>query len=318
MRRAPYSKDLRWRIVWERIALDLTFERIAQNLCVSVGTVYNVFKLFQATGEVDPQKPPKRERKLDGYHSLYIIGLLLAYPMLHLSELVEKVQEISGTVVSTSSICRLLASHGFTRKKVQHVALQRRIDYRASYWATIFHFTRDMLVWVDETGSNLKDMLRTYGYALCGERAVSRQILIRGQRVSSVAAICTDGILAVDMTMESMNGEKFYDFIRGSLIPELLPFNGSNPRSVVIMDNCSIHHIQEIIDLFDDVGILLIFLPPYSPDLNPIELTFGYIKQYLKLHEDIMHTIPQTHILQTAFNNINTAMCDSWIKHCGY
>ncbi len=84
----------------------------------------------------------------------------MAYPELHLSE---KVDEISGTAVSISTLCRLLARHGFTHKKI---ALQRRVDFRASFMATASLFRKEMFVWVDETGSNLKDMLRLYGYAL--------------------------------------------------------------------------------------------------------------------------------------------------------
>ena len=114
------------------------------------------------------------------------------------------------------------------------------------------------------------------------------------------------------MTTGSVNGENFYDFLRGDLIPELLPFDGSNLKLVVIMDNCSIHHIQEVADLFNNTGILLVFVPPYSPDLNPIELTFSYIKEYLK---NIMHTIQFHHI---AFDSITAAMCNAWIIHCGY
>lgn len=79
---------------------------------------------------------------------------------LQLSELVSKVQEITGITVHVSTICRLLAEHGFTRKKVQHVALQRRMDLRAAYMISE--------EWVDESGSDSKDQLRKYGYALRG------------------------------------------------------------------------------------------------------------------------------------------------------
>ena len=314
MRRSPYLKDLRWRIVWQRIALNLRYQKIAENLNISIGTVHNIFKLFQNTGDVVHRKHPPREHKLDNHHSVYIIGLIMDNPTLKLREIVQMVEEISGSIVSTSTLCRLLASHGYTRKKIQHVALQRRIDLRASYMADASLFPKEMFVWVDETGSNLKDMLRLYGYALCGERAISRKLLIRGQRISSIAAICT----AADMTTESVNGEKFYDFIRGSLIPAMLPFDGSNPRSIVVMDNCSIHHVQELGELLNNTGILHFFLPPYSPDLNPIELTFSYIKQYLKDHEDIIHAIPLVHVVKAAFDSVTAMKCNAWIKHCGY
>ena len=124
--------------------------------------------------------------------------------------------------------------------------------------ASVYTFPKETLVWVDETGSNMKDMLRKYGYALRGERAICH-LLVRGQRISSIAAMCTEGMLAVELTHDFVNGEKFYDFVCGSLIPEMLPFDGSNPRSIAVMDNCSIHHVQEVTDLFDSASILLLF-----------------------------------------------------------
>ena len=131
---------------------------------------------------------------------------------------------------------------------------------------------------------------------------------MRGQNISSIAA----------MTASTVNGETFYDFLRGTLIPELCPFNGYNPRSIIIMDNCSIHRIQEVTDLLNNAGILTIFLPPYSPDMNPIELTFSYIKAYLKNHEDIIHTVQPTELVKSAFDSLTPEMCTNWIRHCGY
>ena len=112
---------------------------------------------------------------------------------------------------------------------------------------------------------------------------------VRGQRISSISAMSTEGILAVELTNNSVNGEKIFDFVCGSLIPEMSPFDGYSPKSIAVMDNCSIHHIQEVADLFNSASILLLYLPPYSPDFNHIELAFSYVKHYLKDHEDIMH-----------------------------
>ena len=53
-RKAPYSSDITWRVVWQRIGMELTFREIAENLCLSLGTVHNHFKQFQMTGEVAP------------------------------------------------------------------------------------------------------------------------------------------------------------------------------------------------------------------------------------------------------------------------
>ena len=280
--------------MWQHIALELPFRSIAKNLSISVGIAHNIFKRFQSTGEVDPKPATRREslRKLDNHHKLYVIGLIVASPDLQLSELVSKVQEITGITVHVSTICRLLAEHGFTRKKVQHVALQRRMDLRAAYMASVYMISEEMFVWVDESGSDSKDQLRKYGYALRGERAICRRLLVRGKRISAVAALSSEGLVALELMDGSVDGDAFFDFVRGSLIPEMNPFDGVSPMSVAVMDNCSIHHTEDVAELFRNAGILLLYLPPYSPDLNPIELAFGYVKAYLKEHQDLsnIHT----------------------------
>ena len=60
-------------------------------------------------------------------------------------------------------------------------------------------------------------------------------------------------------------------FIDLCLLPHLMPFNGTNPNSIVVMDNCAIHHVYEIVELIKSVGALVLYLPPYSPHLMPIE-----------------------------------------------
>ncbi len=123
------------------------------------------------------------------------------------------------------------------------------------------------------------------------------------------------------MTTGSVNGEVFFDFVRTLLIPQMLPFDGENinARSIVVLDNCSIHHVQHVIDLFAAAGILVLFLSPYSPDYMPIEETFSYVKYYLKKHVDLWELLDDPKpLIQAAFASINCQLCNSWISDCGY
>ena len=132
-------------------------------------------------------------------------------------------------------------------------------------------------------GYDNQDILQKSGYSFRCEKAVCQRLLVRGKRISAIAAMCWGlGILDVEVTSSSVDGEKFCDFIRGSLIPNMLPYDELNPTSVVVMDNCSIHHVTEVQLMLHDTGILLIYLPPYSPNYNPIEKASGYVKDYLK------------------------------------
>ena len=91
--------------------------------------------------------------------------------------------------------------------------------------------------------------------------------------------------------MGSTDSDKFIDFIRGGLIPTMQPFPDKN--SILIMDNCSIHHVAEMKELIEDAGILLIFMSPYSPDYNPIEELFSYPKYYLNTKISFKHSPTQ-------------------------
>ena len=108
------------------------------------------------------------------------------------------------------------------------------------------------------------------------------QITSSWERISAIAAMSwNEGILDVDLTSESVNGDTF---VCATLIPNMHPYDGQSPNSVVVMDNCSNHHTT--------AGIVVIYLPPYSPDLNQIQSAFGFVKSYLKRHDDVIKAFP--------------------------
>ena len=164
-----------------------------------------------------------------------------------MQEICRDVADVLGKQVSAPTICCVLARHGFTRKKIQQVAKQRSASLRAAFAAEIIH--RNMLVWVDETGCDRRSHIRRCGYAFRGQALVYHRILHRGERISSIAAMSVDGVIAMESHKGSVNAEVFADFIRGSLVPQMQAFDGESPTSVVVMDNCSIHHTELLMDL---------------------------------------------------------------------
>ena len=68
-------------------------------------------------------------------------------------------------------------------------------------------------------------------------------------------------------------------------------FDGNSSRSVLIMDNCTIHHVLPVIQTLADYGIVTMFLPPYSPDLNPAEELFSFVKYFLKEHDEVLEVL---------------------------
>ena len=320
-RTAAYSCDLRWRIVWHCLANGQKYTTIAKYLGISIGTVHNVMKVFKATGEVKPRKAPLRPslHALADYEEIYIIGLVLHNPKMELKELHLAIQEEMGAEVSIPTICRLLRRYGMPRKKIQTTALQRNTALRSHFMSEVLLFPKEMFVWVDETGCDRRNYMRKYGYALRGERAIQQRYITRGNRVNAIVAICTEGVIEYEFHSTTVNADHFIDFLRGSLIPMMLPFDGCNHRSIIVLDNASIHHTADIHTTLQEAGILALFLPPYSPDLNPIELMFGHIKEYLKEHEDLIDAAPShTTLLEAAIQSITPRQCLGWISHCSY
>lgn len=129
-RTKAYSSDLRWRVIWQKIAMELSYREIAERLCISVGTAYNIFQLFQRTGSVDVKPSGKRPDlcKLDEHHQLYIITIVLENPTLYLGEICTAIKDVTSTVVVPSIVCKILGKYGFSRKKIQHIAQQGNLS----------------------------------------------------------------------------------------------------------------------------------------------------------------------------------------------
>ena len=85
------------------------------------------------------------------------------------------------------------------------------------------------------------------------------------------------------------------------------------------MDNVSIHHVQEVTELINQTGALIRFLPPYSPDLNPVEQIFGKVKGIMKENDKLFQVYSAPRVLLTmAFEMITKSDCKAYVKCCGY
>ena len=129
----------------------------------------------------------------------------------------------------------------------------------------------------------------------------------------------TRGIEDVFVCSQSVDGEVFQQFLCQCVLPIILPFDGNNPRSIVVMDNASIHHLERVYDIITGVGAQLVFLPPYSPDLMPLEEVFSKVKAVLKANETVyLSTLTPSLILKLAFSTVTSTDCIGYIRHAGY
>ena len=97
-----------------------------------------------------------------------------------------------------------------------------------------------------------------------------------------------------------------------------MPFNGN---SILVMDHASIHHVDSVIEVIEEVGCLLLFLPPYSPDHNPIEECFSKIKSQLRSSDPIAQEIPIDgfpDLIMSAFDTVSAEDSHGWFKDGRY
>lgn len=94
---------------------------------------------------------------------LWFHGLVLEEPSLYLMEVCAKVKKASGTNISEATICKLLHRHGLS---IRQVALQRSAQLRGEFIAKVLMYNKELFVWFDESGSDNRNCMRKYGYAL--------------------------------------------------------------------------------------------------------------------------------------------------------
>ena len=318
---SAYSDDLRWRMVYQHEALNLTYDTIAANLNVDSSTVSRTVLLFRRTGHVTKKSydASNLPRELTDTVQLIILQTVLERPGILLHEIQAEIKYTTGTHLAPSTISQFLHKSGFSRQRMRIIANQRDDSLRALFASEVSVYTADMFTFLDGTGTDRRNVLRRYAYSWRGMPAVAHRLLVRGQRLSSIAIMSTSGVLDCHVVQGTVDGDVFYDFVQNDLLPHMMPFNGVNPHSVLVLDNASIHHVDGIMSMVESIGALVLFLPPYSPDYNPIEELFSKLKAMIKHFEteQEMQEMSVEEIILAAFITITQDDCCSWIEHAG-
>lgn len=154
-------------------------------------------------------------------------------------------------------------------------------------------------------------MTRLYGRAPRGERLYDSCPKNQGKNISLIGALSLDGLIATMSIPGSVNTDVFLTYIQEVLLPQLWV------GAVVIMDNLPVHHAQIIQDVIESVGAKVVFLPPYSPDLSPIELCWSKLKQCLRAAKARTHTALDQALTQIVTEQISSDDAWGWFTHCG-
>lgn len=204
---------------------------------------------------------------------------LLEKPGMYQDEMALFLYDEFQILVNNSAVSRALASIGWTKKATRQIAKERNADLRDYYLHNLSAFQSHHLVYVDESGCDNRIGFRRTGWSPLGVAPVQIAQFHRDRRHQILPAYTQDGVLFHRVFQGPTDSTVFEDFIA-----QLLQHCGRwpEPRSVLVMDNASFHHSEGVRELCLRAGAKLVFLPPYSPDLNPIEEFFGDLKCFIR------------------------------------
>jgi transposase len=235
-------------------------------------------------------------------------------PSLTVDQINDRFVEATTKVVSRSTMSRALQKLGFTRKKnsprIDTVETPRVKEHRSAFGLAAKALDARNLVFLDEFGSNLA-MVPRYARAPAGVRVHINKPSKRGKNVTFVGALTLDGLLTLDALPGSATIINFVAWVRDVLVPLL------RAGQVVIMDNLNAHRSDIVRELIEAAGASVLLLPPYSPDLNPIEESWSKVKSFLRAararsHEALLLAA------EMAAAMVTPSDARGWFSHAGY
>ena len=190
------------------------------------------------------------------------------------------------------------------------IAAERDAATRAAWRAEAAPRAPGDLVFLDETASNVS-MTPRYARAPRGQRAHGAVPRNRGRHTTLIAARSVGGVGAAMALPGALDGAAFVAYVRAFLVPTL------RPGQIVVLDNRAVHKVAAARRLLEARGCRRLFLPPYSPDRNPIAHACAKLKEHLRRAgartEDALHAA-----LAAALAASTTDDARGWFRHCGY
>jgi transposase len=200
-------------------------------------------------------------------------------------------------------------------EKTLRAAEQDRADIaeqRASWRADLAGVAPERLVFIDETGIDTR-MTRAHGRAARGRRVPGKVPWGHRRRLSVIGALALDGVVASMSIAAATSTAVFLAFVEQVLVPALR----ERPGAVVVLDNLAAHKAEKVRAALDAAGLGCRYLPPYSPDLNPIEQAWSKLKARLRA-EGARSREALEIALGPALATISPQDAQGWFRLCGY
>ena len=193
---------------------------------------------------------------------------------------------------------------------------ERDRKLRVHWLAVALHMPAEHLICLDESASNRRTGTRRFGWSRCGAIARSNSSADRGERWSICPALTINGYLPGALVTDGpILQEHFTDWVASTVLP-----HATRGRSIIVMDNHSIHQDPRLVELCEEAGVIIEWLPPYSPDYNPIKLSFNELKAWVRRHSDMAWAYESFgHFLVDGLQQVASPQaCRGYFRKAGY
>ncbi len=182
---------------------------------------------------------------------------------------------------------------------------------RREWKETVTPDMAEHLVFLDESGVNT-DLTRLYGRAPSCQRVTDHAPLNTPRTTTVLSSARSNGEKAFTTYQGGTTGERFVKYLKETLLPTL------RPGDIVVMDNMRSHHVKAVRELLEAAGMKVLYLPPYSPDFNPIEKMWSKLKAILRAWK-LRSLDALSNAIPSAFSFISPSDCSHWFAaafHC--
>lgn len=316
------QEDLCWRVVYMWYFNGCARAEIADTLFLSQSTVKRVLQRFNNGERIyldDKRRGPRQDKRLLPGDVEVLKRLLEEDASMYLDELQHALRTRTGRSISLPTICRCLRHElRITRKLLTKRASEACEHKRADFVEKCKRFSWNHFVWIDESSVDRRTHQRRWGRAPIGKRTGKRTFFLRGKRYSVMPIMgYTRGLIDWYIVEGSIGGEKYQHFVVNHLLPVLTGRGGfPNSESVVVLDNFVTHRSAAFMDSIERHNGVVLHLPPYSPDFNPIEMVFSKVKLWLKRRErDIEDgTLDPVFAIHKALESVTRQDCRGYIE----
>ena len=293
-----YDYDLRAVAVRLRSERGYSFRKISDLLGVSKSTIHR----WMSNSSV---KAPRTKISLMKLYGEFIGELLSENPSYRLKDLRDQISKKYNRTISLSSVCRCIRLLGLSYKKStfqQYTKWDKLRLAREEFNRQLTQIPKNRIVCLDESYF-YERLCRSYGYSSVGEKCTIR-IPCGMKKISLMLAVSMDNVLAYEVSHDNYNRKNFYAFLKDKLLPQ---FTGK----FILMDNASFHKCKEIKKLIADSNNQTLFIPPYSPQYNPVEVVFHMFKSVFSN----MLIIKINHV-EHYLSSINLSVLKRIYEHC--